>query len=136
VQSDPIGLAGGLNTYGYALQNPVMNIDPYGQNTLILNGGRLLLVPVPGARIVGGALIVVGGGALIYDMCTESDEELEKRCEGNLDRDMETCDAIANAERAGKRPAGAAARCRSSAMQRYGNCLAGRDPGPLDTWNN
>jgi uncharacterized protein RhaS with RHS repeats len=37
IESDRIGLAGGLNLFSYAGQNPAQEIDPYGLDTYIVN---------------------------------------------------------------------------------------------------
>ena len=48
ISSDPIGLQGGLNMYGYVGGNPLGAIDPRGLATFTLTGG--------------GSAVVIGGG--------------------------------------------------------------------------
>jgi RHS repeat-associated protein len=44
VSGDRIGLAGGLNTYGYAAQNPVNAIDPFGFRSTVSSDGSMILI--------------------------------------------------------------------------------------------
>jgi RHS repeat-associated protein len=157
VESDPIGLESGVNTYAYAMGQPTMLIDSYGLDAGVgtlpwpgagaRNGARSICALFPEACAVGAAGVVGAAiGTLIYptiasplgrvidSVCRATDHSAE--CDKQLNRDISTCRAIGRAERAGKRPPGAGSRCYASANQRYANCLAGREPGPLDTWNN
>ena len=77
IQSDSIGLRGGLNTFGYANQNPMMFIDPLGTlpaAALCASG----VYPTIGKFIVDVITVCIGAIVLSSDS-TEEDESTAKR---------------------------------------------------------
>jgi RHS repeat-associated protein len=50
ITSDPIGLSGGLNTYGYVGGNPVNAVDPLGLEDAT---GTIIRIPIPGVPDLG-----------------------------------------------------------------------------------
>lgn len=126
IQSDQIGLEGGLSTYAYALSDPILYADPSGNSvTCTESSCRITCNRV--LECLGDHLYV--GTKYLIRACSVDDSR-ERQCEENLDRDLETCSALGR--RFGK---SAYKICEQQAMLRYSNCLANRPDGaPIPIW--
>lgn len=61
----------------YVEGNPLTRVDPTGES-IAVPAPWIWIVPVPGARVVGGVLLLGAGAYAIYEMC--QDDNVSHTC--------------------------------------------------------
>jgi RHS repeat-associated protein len=90
VQSDPIGLRGGLNTYAYALLDPVRRIDPRGLQTPALCANPANTA----ACVAAGELSAAGGRKILQKKVADLILLLGLACSEMEDTDDNECKRV------------------------------------------
>lgn len=72
IQSDSIGLEGGINTYGYALQNPVNYYDPNGENPVAIAAAACAANPACAAAAVATTVVIVNAAINVAGILGEA----------------------------------------------------------------
>ncbi|MGE3622848.1 MAG: RHS repeat-associated core domain-containing protein, partial [Bdellovibrionales bacterium] len=75
VQSDPIGLAAGINTYGYVGGNAVTGVDPRGLDRMSVTfGGQVFLGPFGFSSDTGLGFDTTGNICVVSNYCKPTSE--------------------------------------------------------------